>query len=143
MEMSLWKSLANLDRAANRMGSVFDDVPEPWGSAHGGAILPAADMHEDAMTYTLSMDVPGIDASELHVEVDGQILTVRGERKLEKAEEREGYRAIERRYGSFRRSFTLPNNVDISKAKAKRKNGVLMLTMPKTGGETVREIPVN
>ena len=159
MEMSLWKSLANLDRAAARMGHVFDEpsfmlgrglpnvlaggLPNVLTGGFGAAMMPAADIHEDAKFFTVSVDVPGVSAEQLHVEVDGRKLTVHGERKIKHADKQDKYLFIERRYGDFRRTFTLPASADTSKAKAERHNGVLVLTVPKNGGAITREIPVS
>lgn len=152
MEISRWKSLANLDRAAARIGHIFDETPSllsgdgqdvSRGAFGGTALVPAADIHEDAKVFTVSIDVPGVSADELHIEVDGHKLTVHGERKIAHAEARDQYLAIERCYGNFRRTFTLPASADTSKARAERHNGVLVLTVPKNGGAVTREIPVS
>jgi HSP20 family protein len=110
----------------------------PWsslGAFFGGEAL-TVDMYETDDEVVVEATVPGVKPEEIDVKVAGNILTIRGERKEEKKEERTSYVYRERSYGSFHRSVTLPTEVDVDKAKAEFEHGVLTLTLPKS--ETVK-----
>lgn len=92
---------------------------------------PAVDIHEDAETITLTAEVPGMPADAIHVHIDDGILTLSGERKLAKREDDEGYHRIERSYGSFTRSFSLPDNIDAGNIDASRNDGLLTIKLLK------------
>ena len=77
-----------------------------------GAFVPPVDIYEDEHSIQLKLEVPGIDEKDLDIKVENNTLTVSGERKFEKEEKEENFRRVERRYGSFVRSFTLPNTVN-------------------------------
>jgi HSP20 family protein len=99
---------------------------------------PRIDMEETDEAYRLSAEMPGIDEKDIDVSVTGNILTIRGERREEKTEEREGHTICrERRYGTFERSISLPIEVDMDNISASYRNGVLHLEMPKS--EQARE----
>jgi HSP20 family protein len=93
---------------------------------------PRVDIVEDKDAYRLHADLPGLAREDVKVTVENGVLTLSGERKAEKREKKgEGYEYYERTYGSFSRSFRLPDNVDPAGVKASHKNGVLELTLPK------------
>ncbi|MEO8132190.1 MAG: Hsp20/alpha crystallin family protein [Bryobacteraceae bacterium] len=92
---------------------------------------PSVDIIENENDLVLKADVPGIDAANIHISMENGTLTLKGERKFENSENRQGYHRIERSYGTFARSFALPNTVDVEKVKADFKNGVLTVTLPK------------
>ena len=114
---------------------VFGDVPDlvPW---------PAMDVAEDDKGVTLRVDLPGMAAKEVDVEVSGNQLTVRGSREEESKEEKGGYRRHERRTGSFSRTVTLPPYVDTAKVDAKYDKGVLTVTAPKVPGAGPKRVTV-
>jgi len=103
---------------------------------------PAVDIYEDEKSIYLKAELPGIKPEEIKINVDKHVLTLEGERKLEKEEKKEGYHRVERSYGSFRRSFSLPENVSTDEINAAYKDGVLTLTLPKTDEAKPREIKV-
>src|SRR6202035_4149981 len=92
---------------------------------------PAVDVYEDEHNVTLKIEVPGIDEKDIDVRIENNVLTVDGERKFEKEEKEENYRRVERQYGSFTRSFTLPNTVDADRATANCGKGVLKISLAK------------
>lgn len=92
---------------------------------------PAVDISEDDNAITIKADLPEVEKKDIHVGVDNGMLTIRGERKREKDEKKKNYHRIERSYGSYERSFSLPDSVDKDKIAAECKNGVLTLTLPK------------
>jgi HSP20 family protein len=110
----------------------------PWlgrGTLFGGEAL-ALDMYETDNDVVIEATVPGIKPEEIDVQVTGNVLTIKGERKEEKKEEKASYIYQERSYGSFSRSVTLPTEVDVDNAAAEFEQGVLTLTLPKS--ETVK-----
>ena len=103
----------------------------------------AADIYEDDQRLTFKVEVPGIDEKDIKVEVENNVLTVHGERKLEKDIKEENFRRMERHYGAFSRSFTLPSTVDPEKIEADYTHGVLAIQMPKRAGARPKQIKVN
>jgi HSP20 family protein len=97
----------------------------------GAAFAPAFDVKETKDSYLFKADVPGIQDKDLEVTITGNRLTVGGKREEEKEEQRERYYAYERNYGSFSRSFTLPDGADTDKLQAALEQGVLTVTVPK------------
>jgi HSP20 family protein len=92
---------------------------------------PAVDVFEDTEGVTFKFDLPEVDGKDVEVRVEDGTLTIRGERKLEREDKREGYHRIERAYGTFARNFTLPPTLDPVKVTAEHKNGVLRIFVPK------------
>ena len=106
--------------------------PEGPGDALTTAnFAPPVDVYEDEHNITLKIDVPGIDEKGIDVSIENNTLTVRGERTLEKEEKEENFQRVERQYGSFTRSFTLPNSVDLEQVSADYNKGVLKIRLAK------------
>jgi HSP20 family protein len=103
---------------------------------------PAVDIHEDAEAITLTAEVPGMKPDDIKVEVENDILTLSGERKLEHEENKENYHRIERSYGSFTRSFSLPDNVDTENVHAEKNDGVLTIKLMKKEKPAAKRIAV-
>jgi HSP20 family protein len=104
---------------------------------------PAVDVYEDEHNVTLKVEVPGIDEKDLDIRVENNTLTVHGERKFEKEEKEENYRRVERQYGSFTRSFTLPQTVDTENIQANYDKGVLKVKLAKKAEAKPKQIKVN
>lgn len=100
------------------------------------------DIREEDGAFLVNADVPGMSAKDVHVDIEKNVLTIRGERKVEKEEGEGAYRRVERQYGSFSRSFTLPETVDAEGISADLKDGVLALRLPKKAAPTPRSISV-
>src|SRR5271154_791572 len=107
------------------------------------SFAPAVDVYEDEHTVTLKIEVPGIDEKDIDVRVENNTLTVHGERKFEKEEKEENFRRVERQYGSFTRTFTLPNTVDQESVKADYDKGVLKIMLAKKAEAKPKQIKVN
>ena len=97
---------------------------EPWS--------PAVDVYEDENAVILKVELPEVEKKNVEIDIQDGTLSIRGERKLEKEEKKDNYHRVERSYGSFFRSFSLPDYVDVEKIEAESKNGVLKVTLPKT-----------
>lgn len=103
---------------------------------------PLVDIYEDAEGITLKAELPEVEAKEVEIQVEGNTLTLKGERKLEKEDKRDSYHRIERTYGAFARSFTLPSTVDVEHITAESKDGVLRVFLPKKAETRPRQIKV-
>jgi len=103
---------------------------------------PPVDIYEDEHSYTLKLEVPGIDEKDIDVKLENNTLTVTGERKFEKDEKEENYRRVERRYGSFVRSFTLPATIDSENVTADYDKGLLKVRLAKKAEAKPKQIKV-
>lgn len=136
MSLTHFDPLANLrlfEDAFTRMLSEPQDN-RPWS--------PAVDIYETENELVLKADLPDVDQKDIDVRVENQTLTIAGERKFEKKESDKGYHRIERSYGSFVRSFAVPNSFDTEAIGAEYKNGVLSVTLPKKETAKPRQIRV-
>ncbi len=130
-----WEPFKEIAALQERMNRVFDEV---WGRRPRGeedylssAWIPAVDVRETADALHIQVEVPGIDPKDVQVAVENGVLIIKGSRNFEKAAEGETYHRVERAYGSFERSFTLPSNIDPDKVKATYRHGVLHLSLAK------------
>jgi HSP20 family protein len=129
----------------NRLNSIFQDFAPPDGASEAlsaGSFVPAVDVYEDAEKLVLKLEVPGIRREDLDIRVEGRALTVRGERKFESEEKEENFHRIERRYGSFVRSFTLPSTVNTEKVEATSADGVVSISFAKKAEAQPKQIQV-
>ena len=147
MPITRWDPFRELAAVQDRMNRLFQDSFSPAMRAEEGlatsTFMPPVDIYEDEHNITLKLEVPGIEEKDLDVRVENNVLTVRGERKLEKEEKQENFHRIERQYGSFARSFTLPNTVDPDNVAADYRNGVLELKLAKRAEAKPKQIKVN
>lgn len=107
-----------------------------------GSFVPPVDVYEDEHNLVLKLEVPGVSEEDLNIEWENNVLTVKGERKFEKEEKEENFHRIERRFGSFARTFRLPNTVEGDKAEAFYDKGVLKLSIPKKAEAKPKQIKV-
>ncbi|MFZ0479036.1 MAG: Hsp20/alpha crystallin family protein [Terriglobales bacterium] len=129
----------------DRINSMFRDFYAPEGrdeSLATTAFAPPVDVYEDEHNVTLKIEVPGIDEKDIDVRVENNTLTVHGERKFEKEEKEENYRRVERQYGSFTRTFTLPTTVDSENIQANYDKGVLKIQLAKKAEAKPKQIKV-
>jgi HSP20 family protein len=129
-----WDPFREVGTLQDRMNRMFDEV---WGRGHRedesvtGNWMPSVDVKETKDALQLIAELAGIDPKDVEVTVEGGVLTLKGSRNFEKAVEGETYHRVERAYGTFERSFTLPTNVDPDRIQAIYKHGVLHLSLPK------------
>jgi HSP20 family protein len=107
------------------------------------AFQVAVDIREEEDAFYVDAEVPGLKAEDIKVDVEKNLLTLSGERRVEKEETKDKFRRVERQYGNFTRSFTLPETVDTENISADLKNGVLELKLPKKEVPTPKSISVN
>jgi len=116
------------------MNSLFEEAFTSRGEEkdlNAGTWTPSVDIYETENDIVLTSEVPGIDEKDIEIKIENNTLTLKGERKFEKEAKEENYHRIERSYGSFYRSFTLPNYINQDKINAEYENGALKITMPK------------
>jgi HSP20 family protein len=137
----------DLSTIQERMNQIFEDaLARNRGREEGlrsGMWTPAVDIYENTDSVVVKAELPGVEKDQISVEVKDGILSLRGERKFEKEVKEESYHRIERAYGSFQRSFSLPVSVDQEKVTAKFKNGVLEVKLPKKEQAKPKQIKVN
>jgi HSP20 family protein len=142
-----FQELNSLQRQMNRMVDNFfgrtTSLMPFEESLSGWEFGPPVDIYEDDQRMTFKVEVPGIDEKDIKVEIENNVLTVHGERKLEKDVKEENFRRMERHYGAFSRSFTLPSTVDPEKIEANYAHGVLAIQMPKRAEAKAKQIKVN
>jgi HSP20 family protein len=138
--MTRWEPLRDLARLQDEMNRLFDDRLHDGGESVGWT--PPCDVYEDEEGVSLRFELAGVDPKDVDIRFENGVLTLRGERKLEREDKRENYHRIERAYGTFTRSFALPGTVDADKIRAETKNGVLVVTLPKRADARPRAIQV-
>ena len=143
MAMSRWYPIREVATLQDRVNSLFQDLSGDSQTVTAASFAPAVDVYENSEKVVLKLDVPGIKEEDVDVRVENQTLTVRGERKLEAEEKQENFHRIERSYGSFFRSFSLPNTVDTENVAASYNAGVLKLELKKKASAQPRQIKIN
>jgi len=140
-ETNPFRDIWNLPEEFNRLfWGLSRATPEEADAA--AEWTPAVDVYEDAEALRIHAELPGLKKEDVKINVREGVLTLRGERKFENEEKKDNYYRLERSYGSFLRSFTLPNTVDPEKIQAKMKDGVLELVIPKKPEAKPKEIKV-
>src|SRR6184192_3130993 len=147
--MTRWepvREFSGLQDRVNRMNRLFRESFSPESAEEAlttTSFAPPVDIYEDEHTVTLKMEVPGIEEKDIDVRIENNTLTVHGERKIEKEEKEENFRRVERQYGSFTRSFTLPSSVDAGQITADYDKGVLKMKLAKKAEAKPKQIKVN
>jgi HSP20 family protein len=148
MAIVRWEPFRDLVSVQDRMNRMFDEVfrgvnrpaDEDW--ALGGTWAPPVDIFEHDGNIVLKAELPGVDPKDVDVRLENNVLTLKGERKFDSEVKREHYHRVERAYGAFSRSFTLPNVVDTDKIKAEYKDGVLRVTLPQRDEAKPKQISI-
>ncbi len=128
--MTRWDPMRDLQWMQEEMSRLFDDrLVGRTGESVGWT--PKVDIYEDEEGVQLRFELAGVDPKDVEVRFENGVLTLRGERKLEREEKRENYHRLELSYGTFTRSFSLPGTIDAERIKADSKNGILAVQLPK------------
>src|SRR5438445_11893635 len=141
-----FREFSTMQDRMSRMNRLFRESYSPEGPEEAlttTSFAPPVDIYEDEHNITLKIEVPGIDEKDIDVRIENNTLTVHGERKIEKEEKEENFRRVERQYGSFTRSFTLPSSVDSGQVSAHYDNGVLKIKLAKKAEAKPKQIKVN
>ena len=146
--LTRWEPVNDIANLSSRMDRLFDEMMGRGlrrianEDRVRGSWSPAVNIMEKQDVIQITADLPGMKAEDVEVTVDNGVLSVRGERRLEEATEGETYHRIERVYGVFERTFTLPNSVDTTKIEAKFANGEMVVTLPKREESKPRSVKV-
>ena len=147
MTITRFAPLSDVAALQNRLNSIFHDFSRPQGTEAEalatGSFVPAVDIYEDATKLSLTFEVPGIKPENVDIRVENNTLTVKGERTVANNVKEENFRRVERAYGSFVRSFTLPQSVDTEKVSASSEHGVLTIELPKKAAAQPKQIKIN
>ena len=142
MSIQRWNPARDYARLQDEVNRLFDTSLGLTRSGESYGWTPAVDVFEDTEGVTFKFDLPEVEGKDVDVRLEDGTLTVRGERKLEREEKREGYHRIERAYGTFARSFSLPATLDPEKVTAEHKNGVLRIFVPRRAEARPKSINV-
>ena len=136
--LTRWDPFADIARLEDRMARWSGREATPYGTG----FAPAVDIYEEKDAILVKAELAGMKPEDVHVHVENGVLTIRGERKLEREHKAEGYHRIERSYGSFTRSFSLPNTVNGDAVEAEMSDGVLSVRIPKKAAPEPKRIAV-
>jgi HSP20 family protein len=146
MTLIRWEPVAELNTIQNEMNRLFNNFFDtPTGRAGSGTArrwLPAMDLVETAESYMLRADLPGIADEDVKVQLEDNVLTISGQRRSELPSEQQGYHRLERAFGEFSRSLTLPNGVDPDSVQAHFDRGVLEIKIPKPDQKKPRQVQI-
>jgi HSP20 family protein len=137
------RDFSTLQDRVNRIFRESFNPERPDEALTTSNFAPPVDVYEDEHNITLKIEVPGIDEKDINVSIENNTLTVHGERRFEKDEKEENFQRVERMYGSFTRSFTLPNTVDPEQVSAHYEKGVLKIRLAKKAEAKPKLIKVN
>lgn len=149
MALIRWEPVRELNTIQNEMNRLFNtffDAPAPQAGGTAGSArrwIPAMDLVETQDDFVLRADLPGLSESDVNIELEDNVLTISGHRKAEHQENKEGYYRVERSWGSFSRSLTLPEGVNPEAVKASFDRGVLEVRIPKPEQRKPRKVAIS
>lgn len=145
MAIIRWDPFRDLITVREKMNRLFDDEMTSHGEEKdmvASSWTPFVDIYENEDKVVLTAEVPGIEDKDIEIKIEDNTLAIKGDRKFEKETKEDNYHRIERAYGTFQRSFTLPNYIDQEKIKAEHKRGVVQINMPKRHESKPRKIKI-
>lgn len=144
MAITRWTPFQDIYNLQNRLNSIMQDFNRNDDeSLSSSAFVPPVDIYEDANRIVLKLEAPGMKLDGFDIQLENNMLTVRGQRQFEKETKEENYHRVERRYGSFARAFTLPNTIDPETVKATYQDGVLGIELGKRAEAKPKQIKVS
>jgi HSP20 family protein len=148
MAIMRWDPMRDFGSLQDRINRLFEETLRGFSAGdredlEKGMWAPAVDIYETEDSYVVSADLPGMNKEDIQIDLRDSTLTIKGEKKFVEEVKRDHYVRIERAYGTFVRSFTLPQTVDADGIKANYKDGVLTLTLPKTEQAKPKQIKIN
>lgn len=145
MTLIRWEPFREMNSLQREMNRLFDDMARTTATRENAevAYIPAAEMHETPEAIHLKLETPGLEASDLDVQVTAEAVSISGERKEETKTEEQGMTRTEFRYGKFQRVIPLSTRIQNDKVQADYKNGILSLTLPKAEAEKNKVVKVN
>lgn len=144
MTLTRYEPRNTMDQLRREMSRMFEGFPniDEASSIATSDWVPAVDIQENEKEFLIHADIPGVNPDDIDVHMEDGMLTIKGERESEDKEEREGYKRIERKRGSFYRRFSLPDTANADQISAKSQHGVLVITIPKQAKAQPRKIEV-
>ena len=145
MAVVRWDPFRDLNLLQDRMNRLFDDAGRGWRADEPAATTtwsPAVDIFETEGEIIVKAELPGMERKEITLHLENNVLSLRGERKFEKETKDENYHRIERSYGAFSRSFSIPATVDDENIRAEYKDGVLNIVLPKKEQARAKQIKI-
>lgn len=146
MALIRWEPFREIDSLQREMNRLFDTLatgPDSGSITAGPTFTPVAEMHETPDAVELRVEVPGMEAKDLNVQVTAEAVSISGERKSEQKTEEKGMTRSEFRYGQFQRIIPLPTRIQNERVQAEYTNGILRLTLPKAEAEKNKVVTVN
>lgn len=148
MAIVRWEPLRDLLSLQERVNRMFNEQYRGAGAtedewALGGSWAPAVDIYEQGTDIVLKAEMPGVDPKDVDIRLENNVLSLRGQRKFDNEVKKESYHRVERSYGTFSRSFTLPSVVDQNGIKAEFKDGLLKVVLPKREEAKPKQIEVS
>ncbi len=128
--LTRWDPFRDLARLQDEMNRLFEERT-PYKAGESVGWTPLADIYEDDDAVMLRFELAGVDPATVEIRFENGVLTLRGERKLDREEKRDNYHRVELSYGTFTHSFSLPGTIDAEKIKAESRNGILTVLLPK------------
>ena len=146
MNLIRWDPFKDLQGLQDRMNRLFNEsTGRLTGRAEdvfGGQWAPVVDIYESDQEFIVNAELPGLEIKDLDLQIQENVLTLKGEKRMEKEVKEDRYHRVERAYGAFQRTFALPKSVDSEKVKARLKDGVLEIRIPKLERVWPKNIPV-
>ena len=146
MAITRWDPFRDLNILQERMNRVFEDAAgRGWKTDEPSATnswSPAVDIYETESEIMVQAELPGVARKDIALQLENNVLTLKGERKFEKETSQENYHRIERSYGGFSRAFTIPSSVDDDKIRADYKDGILKIALPKKEQVKAKQIKI-
>ena len=144
-QLQPFRELTSLQERVNQLfNNIFSDIGITGSEQRDGSpvFAPVADVYEDDEKFTIALEIPGVNEKDLNVTLEGNVLTVRGERQFSKENRSKNFQRVERAYGTFARSFTLPGIVDPNSIAAHYEHGVLELHLTKRAEAKPKQIKI-
>jgi HSP20 family protein len=144
MTQMRWTPYRELMTMHDQLNRLFDENYSRGssGDVEYGAWAPAVDLREEDKRFVIEVDLPGVKKEDIQIQLENNLLTIRGERRFESETKKEHYHRIERAYGKFLRSFTLPTRVEAGKINATQRDGILEVVIPKAEESLPKKIEV-
>jgi len=145
MAIVRWDPFRDLNMLQDRMNRLFDDAGSTWRTDEPAATTswsPSVDIFETEGEIVVKAELPGIDRKDIQLNLENNVLSLRGERKFQKETKDDNYHRIERSYGAFRRSFSIPASVDEERIRADYNDGVLKIVLPKKDQTKPKQIKI-
>src|SRR5579862_736680 len=145
MAVVRWDPFRDLGLLQNRMNRLFDDAGRGWHNDEPAATTtwsPSVDIFETENEIVVKAELPGVDRKDISLHLENNVLTLKGERRFEKETKEENYHRIERAYGGFSRSFSIPATVDEEKIRADYHDGILRIALPKKEAVKPKQIRI-